>query len=258
MKGSSMKRIILMCLVSIASPYAMCAVDQKTINIGTTKRFSNFDPRFAISETNKSISELIHCKLFTYDRDSNIELQVAKSDPSWKSELSFEIEINTNFKFNNGKRLKASDVAATYKSAISNQIYPKSSELNNIKSVTYKNNIIQFNLHKKDPFNIYKMDLGILPKDNITSQKIKIESTATCGPYYIKQQTLNKLVLEKNRHNNFNTIKNRSLVFERQTKDKLVYGLEAGKYHLIMADMTVSDIKRIPQKQPGINSCSAS
>ena len=120
-----MKRIILICLVSIATPHAMCTVDQETITIGTTKRFSNFDPRFAISKTNKSISELIHCKLFTYDRDSNIELQVAKSEPAWKSELSFEIEIHTNFKFNNGKKLKASDVAATYSSAISNQIYPK-------------------------------------------------------------------------------------------------------------------------------------
>ena len=100
------------------------------------------------------------------------------------------------------------------------------------------------------------MDLGIIPKDNITSEKIKIENTATCGPYYIKQQTLNKLLLEKNRHNNFNTIKNKNLVFERQSKDKLVYGLEAGNYHLIIEDISSSDIKRIPQKRPGIVSLS--
>ncbi len=256
MKGSDMKRIILVCLISIASPYAMCATKKTTIKIGTTHRFSNFDPRFATSKINQSISELIHCKLFSYDRDSNLQRQVAKSDPKWRSELSFEIEINPDFKFNNGKKLKASDVAATYNSTISNQIYPKNSELNNIKSVTYKNNIIRFNLHKKDPFILYKMDLGIIPKDNITSEQIKIENTATCGPYYIKQQTLNTLVLEKNHHNNFNNIRNESIVFERQSKDKLVSGLEAGDYQLIIADLSNSDIQYIPQKKPGIKNFS--
>ena len=72
-------------------------------------------------------------------------------------------------------------------------------------------NKIHFVLHEKDPFIIYRMDLGILPKRSITSEKIKIEITPTCGPYSIGQQTLNRLTLKRNKYFNFKEIKNNNL-----------------------------------------------
>lgn len=237
--------ILMMCQIAISAP-------TETIRVGTTKRFSNFDPRFTIGSLNKSISDLVHCKLFSYDKNSNLIPQLAKSLPSWSSEKSFSIEIRENFKFSDGKLLTAADISAIYNNTISNIIYPKNSELKNIKSVAASGNKIHFVLHEKDPFIIYRMDLGILPKRSITSEKIKIEITPTCGPYSIGQQTLNRLTLKRNKYFNFKEIKNNNLLFERRQRSELISGLEKGDYHLLFGNFSATEIEHIAQKNPSL------
>ena len=251
-------RLIGLLSLLLILPNSLEAANKKQITVGTSYNFNNFDPRYSSSKANAAINPLIHCKLYDFDDNMNIVSELAEGLPIWKSDKSFLVKLKKNFKFNNGSPVTAEDVVNIYKTTISNSIYPRSSDLTNISKVSKTPEGVLFELKNSNDEIIYNLTIGIIPKQQLGSSPIKIEQVSTCGPYFVKQQTLNSLVLVKNSHNNFPNIKAKEIEFERTPLNEMVNKLKSGKIDLIIGDLDNQEIYDITLENPGLKAISNS
>jgi peptide/nickel transport system substrate-binding protein len=178
----------------------MEAAARTRIHVGLDKSIPNFDPRQSVDANFRSMADLIHCSLLTFDAEGHAVPGIAAQDPVWTSPQVLEVKLKEDVKFSDGSPLTAEDVVSTYKSLLTHASFAKSASFRSLSDVHARAQTIIFTLKEADAGFISNLVLGILPAKLTKQTSIDFLNAPVCGPYFISRRDGERIILEKNPH----------------------------------------------------------
>ncbi len=239
---------ILVCLVLI-SP----AGYGESINLGWESQVRSFDPRNNLDANSQYLENLIHCSLVEFDENGATTLSLA-STATWSDDgLQLTLKIKDNIRFANGAPVTVKDVAATYKSLVSQPTFARHSPFKSIKSVQVRaNKSVVFSLTQPDATFLTNLVVGILPADAAKKAKSVDYKTPGCGPYMVDSKSIGTIALKANPHYHLGAppqIKEVNIKIVKSEKTRLAK-LQTGELDIVQNLISRDLIRTIEKKYP--------
>lgn len=240
----------------------MEAATRTRIHVGLDNSIRSFDPRQSVDVNFRSVADLIHCSLMSFDAEGHTVRGIAAEDPVWASAQVLEVKLKEDIKFSDGSPLTAADVVATYKSLLTHASFAESSSYRTLSDVHARGQTIIFTLKEADAGFISKLALGILPAKLTPQTSIDFLNGPVCGPYFISRRDGERIILEKNPHDASTGPKAfQQIEFHIIPDEKARFALlQKGDIDLLQDSITaaaVKDLAKNPQlavmRGPGLN-----
>ena len=124
--------------------------------------------------------------------------------------------------------------------------FPRSSAFNNIDSLSTTKNSLTFHLQNSDATFISNLVIGILPQDQDFSSAIHISKKVVgCGPYKIKEKTLNEIVLVKNKFYPNKSVDNKIVIRHVKEESTRFAKLLKGELDIVQNSISPENMKSL-------------
>ncbi len=165
------KRLFVFCLFIFLLFVSACSQEKdEAIRFGLESEPVTLDPRFSTDATSYRITRLLYRSLVDFDDNFQFIPDLADWEMLKPEHYRFKL-LNTGRQFNNGERLTAGDVKATYEYVLDiNNASPHRGSLEGIESIeVIDEDSIDFILRYADPLFPGRLVIGILPATLIDS-----------------------------------------------------------------------------------------
>ncbi len=205
-KWTSVLHTSLSCLLLFCGNAASAVSSQDSIVLAWENIPRSLDPRYAVDADSQYLENLVHCSLIEFDRDGNTVPSLAESW-NWVKPNLLEMKLKKAF-FSNAKELVAADVKKTFEFFLRKDLKvptPRAGAFDNVSSVEVKGNLVSFLLKDPDASFISNLTVGVLPAEFVadepwTQETLLKKPLPGCGPFSLKEQSLNGIILERNPH----------------------------------------------------------
>jgi peptide/nickel transport system substrate-binding protein len=228
------------------------AAEQTRIHLALDHFIRSFDPRQSVDANYRSLEELIHCSLMTFDAEGRPVPGIAAQLPEWTSAQVLVVKVRDDMKFSDGTAVTADDVASTWQSMLTDPSLARGASFRQLTHVQAQGKTVIFTLKKADASFPGKLALGILPAKLSKASSIESSKIPVCGPYSIKSRDADRIVLKKNPHYagsltpRFNEIEFR-IVEDAKSRYAL---LESGELDLVQNGINNTAVKSLVKKNP--------
>lgn len=227
-----------------------------TIRVAIENNIRSFDPRNNIDANSQYLEDLIHCSIISFNESGSIIPKLASKVPTWSTDgLKLTVKLNPKAKFYSGQRVTASDVAATYRSLLGSNKFSRRGAFTNVDSITVHDELsLTFKLKKPDGAFLTNLVIGIIPSQDLTSNKKISFKKNGCGAYYISSQDINTITLQENPNYTLGTrpkIKSIELKVVKSEKTRFAK-LRTGEIDLVQNSINRKLINSLDRKYPNL------
>lgn len=233
--------------VSIFLCSACSGPDSDAIRFGLASAPIGLDPRYATDAASERINRLLYARLVDYDRHSRPVPSLADWTVLSPTHYRFRLK-QTGRLFHDGTRLRAIDVAATYRAVLDpGEASPHRGALSMIQRIeVIDDDTLDFFLNRADALFPGFLTIGILPSSGLVAQHPFHHQPLGSGPFeLLSWESADRLKLRRRRDH-------QTVVFE-QVKDPTmrVLKLLRGEIDLLQNDLPPELLKYLA-RQPGI------
>jgi peptide/nickel transport system substrate-binding protein len=216
----------------------------------------SLDPRYASDANAQYIIALSQCSLISFDEHGQVIANLA-TKWRWVDDRTLVFQLNPKAKFANGKPVSSADVKATFdflKRSDLKQPSPISGDFKNIASILAGTNEITFKFSETDVSFVPNFVIGVLPQDLAALDRslATAELGNGCGPYQLKSQDLNGIILEANPNYSLASLaKTKRIEFKIVKDEQTRYAkLRKGEIDLIQNSLSRDKIQEIAASHP--------
>ena len=189
---------LILALLMVQCFQVHAETERNRIRFGIPTAPSSLDPRFSVDAVSARLQNLVHRSLVRFEETQMVVPDLAE----WEklAPLHYRFTINEGAYFNNGNKVVASDVHATYKSILDPKILsPHIGSLKNIREIIeLDDRTVDFILNEADHFFPDSLSIGILPAAYVQNPSPKDIFAASAGPFEVLSWTTNEpLVLRR-------------------------------------------------------------
>jgi peptide/nickel transport system substrate-binding protein len=172
--------------------------EQNRIRFGIPTAPSSLDPRFSVDAVSARLQNLLHRSLVRFEETQTVVPDLAE----WQklAPLHYRFIIDEGAYFNDGEKVVASDVHATYKSILDPKtLSPHVGSFTNIKEIIeVDDRTVDFILNEADHFFPDSLSVGILSAAYVKAASSKDTFAASTGPFEVLSWAINEpLVLRR-------------------------------------------------------------
>ncbi len=187
--------LIILLMTACSTP------DSNAIRFGLANAPISLDPRFATDATSARINRLLYQRLVDFDEQFRAVPSLADWQRLTNTHYRFQLREVERL-FENGERLTANDVKATYDYILdAGNASPHRSALLNIKNISVVNDdTIDFTLNKADPLFPAFLVIGIVPASVVTQGQALDKYSIGSGRFkFVDWPSNDHLVIERRR-----------------------------------------------------------
>ncbi len=195
--ASCVRGLALGCALVAVGCSAQGAASPDTVRIGIATAPATLDPRFALDAASVRLAELMHCALVRMDRRFAPMPELAASW-HWQDPYTLVVRLRPDFRFHNGRLVRAEDVAATLRSILDAKTKsPLFALFRNLQAVQVRGKrLLMLRLRKPEPGLVRKLGIGILPRE-LAQEGAHARKTLGCGPYRLVHFGEDKIVFAR-------------------------------------------------------------